>query len=103
MRKHRAMKEVGGWVYMMSNHQNGVLYLGVTSDISRRAYEHRIGSVPGFTRRYGLKRLVWLERHEDIRDAIQRETSLKRWPRAGKVRLIHQDNPEWTDLYDTLA
>jgi putative endonuclease len=97
------MRQRSGWVYMMSNARNGVLYIGVTSDISRRAWEHRTGAVPGFTRRYGLKQLVWLERHEDIRDAIQRETSLKRWPRAWKVRLIHAANPEWEDLYRTLT
>jgi putative endonuclease len=62
----------GGWVYIMTNRPNGVLYTGVTSDIARRAYEHREGLVPGFTKRYGLKRLVYMERHETISGAIQR-------------------------------
>ena len=64
----------GGWVYIMTNRPNGVLYTGVTSDIARRAYEHRERIVPGFTKRYGLKRLVYMEFHERIADAIQRES-----------------------------
>jgi len=94
---------MGGYVYLMANRPDGTLYCGVTNDIARRAHEHREGLVPGFTRRYGLKRLVWFEPFDDIRDAIQRETSIKRWPRAWKVRLIQQDNPDWADLYETLA
>jgi putative endonuclease len=93
----------GGWVYMMSDRQNGTLYIGVTSDLARRVFEHRSGAVPGFTKRYGLKRLVWAERHDDIRQAIQREKNLKAWPRAWKVRLVHESNPGWDDLYDRLA
>ncbi|MDB5366144.1 MAG: hypothetical protein JWM77_2071 [Rhodospirillales bacterium] len=88
----------GGWVYIMTNRRDGTLYIGVTSDLARRAWEHREGAVEGFTKRYGLKRLVYAERHDDIRDAIQRETSLKRWPRAWKVRLLQADNPTWDDL-----
>src|ERR1700734_3612264 len=72
----------------MTNRPNGVLYTGVTSDIGRRAYEHREGLVPGFTKRYGLKRLVYMERYERITDAIQRESNIKHWPRAWKARLI---------------
>ena len=93
----------GGWVYIMTNHANGVLYVGVTSDLSRRAYEHREGLIKGFTKRYGLKRLVYFERYDDIRDAIQRESNLKHWPRAWKVRLILDSNPERRDLYQDLA
>ena len=92
----------GGWVYIMTNRPNGTLYVGVTADIGRRAYEHRQGLVEGFTRRYGLKRLVWMEFHEDIRSAIQRESNIKHWPRAWKVRLIHEHNREWRDLFDEL-
>jgi putative endonuclease len=88
---------------MMTNRRNGVLYTGVTNNIARRAWEHRNKLYPGFTRRYGLTVLVYTEYFDDIRDAIQRETSIKRWPRAWKVRLVHQTNPEWADLYDTLA
>jgi len=92
----------GGWVYIMSNRRNGTLYVGVTSDLSRRIWEHREGLIDGFTKRYGLKRLVFYEWHDDIRLAIQRETSMKHWPRAWKVRLIHVMNPNWDDLYETL-
>ena len=93
----------GGWVYMMTNSPNGTLYTGVTRNLSRRGWEHREGLIEGFTRRYGLKRLVYTERYEDIRDAIQREKNVKHWPRRWKVRLILDHNPEWEDLYDTLA
>lgn len=92
-----------GFVYLMTNRLNGTLYCGVTNDIARRTHEHREGRIPGFTRRYGLNRLVWFEEHFSIADAIQRETSIKRWPRAYKVRLIHENNPAWNDLYETLA
>src|SRR5579864_8828481 len=93
---------MGGWVYFMTNRRNGVLYVGVTSDLAKRAWEHREGVVVGFTRRYRLKRLVYAERHDDIRAAIQREKNLKHWPRAWKVELIEAQNPDWVDLYDRL-
>ena len=93
----------GGWVYIVTNRPDGTLYIGVTNDLERRATEHREGLVAGFTKRYGLKRLVYAERHDDIRTAIQREKTMKRWPRAWKVRLIHTDNPNWDDLYDRLS
>ncbi|WP_137045952.1 GIY-YIG nuclease family protein [Pseudolabrys sp. FHR47] len=92
----------GGCVYFITNKPHGILYAGVTSDIAKRVYEHRQGVVKGFTTRYGLKRLVYYERFDDIRDAIQREKTIKHWPRAWKVRLIHAMNPAWDDLYDTL-
>src|SRR5262245_52087575 len=72
----------GGWVYIMTDEPNGTLYIGVTSDLPRRAWQHREGLIDGFTKRYGLTRLVFFERHDDIRTAIQREKNLKRWPRA---------------------
>jgi putative endonuclease len=97
---YRAMR--GGWVYIMTNRPDGTLYTGVTRDIARRAHEHREGLIDGFTRRYGLKRLVLAEFYDDIRDAIQRESAIKHWPRAWKVRLIHAANPEWRDLYEEL-
>jgi putative endonuclease len=93
---------MAGWVYFVTNKLDGTLYAGVTSDLARRAYEHKEGAVKGFTSRYGLKRLVYYEPFDDIRDAIQREKTIKHWPRAWKVRLIHGMNPEWDDLYDTL-
>jgi putative endonuclease len=93
----------GGWVYIMTNRPNGTLYVGVTSDLARRAWGHREGVADGFTKRYGLKQLVYAERYEDIRTAIQREKNLKHWPRAWKVKLILTDNPNWDDLYQRLA
>jgi putative endonuclease len=91
---------MGGWVYLMTNRRNGTLYAGVTSDLPRRAYQHREGLIQGFTKRYGLKMLVYYEQYDDIRTAIAREKAIKHWPRAWKVRLIHAMNPEWKDLYD---
>ncbi len=90
----------GGWVYIMTNRRNGTLYVGVTSDIARRAFEHRSGKGSNFTRRYGLNLLVYTERHDDILSAIQREKNIKDWPRAWKVRLIQGQNPDWVGLYD---
>ncbi len=87
----------------MTNRPNGTLYLGVTSNLARRAWEHREGVIEGFTKRYGLKRLVWYEPHDDIRTAIQREKTMKHWPRAWKVRLILDMNPAWRDLYEEFA
>lgn len=93
----------GGWIYIVTNRPNGILYVGVTSDLARRAWEHREGVAEGFTKRYSLKLLVYAERHDDIRTALQRERNLKHWPRAWKVRLILADNPDWNDLYDQLV
>ena len=93
---------VGGWVYIMTDKPNGTLYVGVTSDLPHRVHEHREGLIAGFTKRYGLKRLVYAERHDSIEAAIQRETTIKHWPRAWKVRLIGTDNPDWDDLYERL-
>jgi len=86
----------GGWVYLMTNRRDGTLYLGVTSDLAHRAWQHREGLIDGFTKQYGLKCLVWYEWRDDIRAAIQREKTMKHWPRAWKVRLIHAMNPDWT-------
>jgi putative endonuclease len=90
------------WIYIMTNRPNGTLYVGVTNDVRRRVSEHKAGAVPGFTRRYGLHRLVYAERHEDILSAIQREKNIKHWPRGWKVRLIGRQNPAWNDLADDL-
>ena len=94
---------MSGWLYIMANKPNGVLYAGVTSDLARRAFEHREGAVPGFTKRYGLKRLVYYEAFDDIRDAIQREKTIKHYSRAWKVGLILEANRDWRDLYDDVA
>ncbi|HTQ35038.1 MAG TPA: GIY-YIG nuclease family protein [Stellaceae bacterium] len=92
----------GGSVYMMTNRPNGILYLGVTDNLSRRAWEHREGLVEGFTKRYALRQLVYTEYHENMLLARQRERNMKHYPRAWKVRLILQTNPDWADLYDQL-
>ncbi|MGO4870508.1 MAG: GIY-YIG nuclease family protein [Roseiarcus sp.] len=92
----------GGYVYIMSNKRQGTLYVGVTSNLSRRAWEHREGVVDGFTKRYGLKRLVHYEFYDDIRNALQREKNLKHWPRLWKLALVQDSNPEWADLYEAL-
>ena len=93
----------GGWVYIVTNKPNGTLYVGVTGDIARRIWEHREGIVDGFTKRYGLKCLVYVEQHETIELAIQREKTMKQWRRAWKLRTISAANPDWVDLYDTLV
>ena len=92
-----------GYVYMMANRKNGTIYTGVTSDLIARVNAHREGLVPGFTKRYGLKQLVYFERHDDIEAAIQREGNIKHWSRTWKVRLILASNPDWRDLYETLG
>ena len=93
----------GGYVYVLANAPNGILYVGVTSDLVRRTYEHRNGLVPEFTKKYGVKRLVYFEQYEDIQTAIQREKNIKHRSRAWKVGLILAGNPEWNDLYDTIV
>jgi putative endonuclease len=91
---------MSGYVYIMASRKNGTLYIGVTSDLERRVYEHREGLTKGFTSQYGCTRLVWYEEHLSIGTAIQREKSLKRWYRAWKITLIEQLNPSWRDLYE---
>jgi putative endonuclease len=93
---------MGGWIYIITNRRNGTLYVGVTNDLIRRVWEHREGTGTSFVHRYDLTKLVYFEHHEDIRTAIQRETNLKRWPRAWKVRLLATGNPGWDDLYPSL-
>jgi len=90
-------------VYMMANRRHGTIYIGVTSELVRRVYEHREGLRPGFTRKYGLKRLVWFEVHDNMQSAIRRETSLKRYKREWKINLIERENPYWIDLYPSLT
>jgi putative endonuclease len=92
----------GGWVYIVTNHPNGVLYTGVTSDLVRRVGQHRLGEIDGFTKKYGLKMLVYFERHDMIEAAITRERAIKKWPRRWKVQLITKDNFEWRDLYEEI-
>ena len=92
-----------GYVYILASKRNGTLYVGCTNDVHRRVREHRSGVVSGFTERYGVTRLVYVERHDDIRDAILRERRIKKWNRAWKLRLIEEANPAWRDLADDLS
>jgi len=85
-------------VYLLASRRNGTLYAGVTSDIVRRIHQHREGAMPGFTREYGVRMLVWLERHESMEQAILREKRIKKWNRAWKLALIEKANPDWRDL-----
>jgi len=86
------------FVYMLASKRNGTLYVGVTKDLSRRAWEHKQKQVSGFTKRYGVEILVWFEVHEDINQAIAREKQIKGWNRAWKLRLIEEHNSGWNDL-----
>ncbi|MEX2629074.1 MAG: GIY-YIG nuclease family protein [Tistlia sp.] len=89
-------------VYILASRRNGTLYVGVTSDIAARAWQHRSGGVEGFTSRYGVHCLVHVEFLDRMEDAILREKKLKRWKRAWKIALIEERNPDWRDLYDEL-
>jgi putative endonuclease len=91
------------YVYILASRIGGTLYIGVTSDLVRRAYEHREKLVKGFSERYGVSRLVYFEQFGDVRAAILREKQMKRWRRAWKVRLIEEKNPTWDDLYPLIA
>ena len=86
-------------VYMLANKKNGTLYIGVTSNLVERVWEHRNNFVEGFTKRYGVHNLVWYELHESMESAIQREKRLKDWKREWKLHLIERTNPDWKDLY----
>ena len=91
------------WVYVLTNQPRSTLYVGVTNDLVRRVFEHREGSVPGFTRRYAIKMLIYYERHDTALAAIQREKNMKHWPREWKVDLIVSMNPDWRDLYEEIT
>jgi len=90
-------------VYVLASKRNGTLYIGVTSDLVRRVWEHQQNLVEGFTRRYGVHTLVYFERHEEMEQPIRREKQLKKWNRAWKIALIERHNPEWEDLWPTIA
>ena len=95
--------ERSGWVYMMSNRYRGTLYVGVTSNLLARVYQHRSGTGSDFCARYGLAKLVWAERGDEILACIAHEKRLKRWRRDWKFNLIERNNPEWRDLFDSIA
>ena len=90
-------------VYMMASKRNGTLYIGVTSNLVQRAWQHKEGLVKGFTKRYHVHTLVWYELHSTMEAAIAREKALKEWKRAWKLELIEKDNPSWLDLGDNLV
>lgn len=90
-------------VYMLASKRNGTLYTGVTSNLPARTYQHRNGLVPGYTREYGVKMLVWYEVHGTMESAILREKRIKKWNRAWKLELIEKENPDWRDLAEDLG
>jgi len=92
----------GGWIYIVTNRPFGTLYIGVTSNLPRRAWEQRASAIDGFTKRYGLTRLVFAEWHDEILLAIQREKAMKHWRRAWKLNVIVAQNPTWDDLFEHL-
>jgi len=87
------------YVYIMASKRNGTLYIGMTSNLPKRVTQHRQKVAEGFTNKYDVHKLVWYERHEEARSAIEKEKQLKRWKRIWKLRLIEETNPEWNDLY----
>jgi len=91
------------WVYILASKVGGTIYIGVTNDLVRRVYEHREGLIEGFTKQYQIRRLVYFEQFDNIELAIRREKNLKKWNRAWKVRLIEENDPDWTDLYPRIA
>ncbi len=90
-------------VYILASRPNGALYIGVTSDLVRRVWEHRNDFIEGFTKRYRVHKLVWYEIHETMEGAISREKALKKWKRAWKIELIEKGNPAWSDLYSQIV
>jgi putative endonuclease len=91
------------WVYILASKIGGTLYIGITSDLVKRVYEHKSKVVDGVTKTYDVGRLVYFEQFSDPTSAIQREKRLKKWNRAWKIRLIEEDNPNWDDLYPGIA
>jgi putative endonuclease len=90
------------YVYILASRRNGTLYVGVTSDLVRRVYEHKYDLIDGFTKKYGVHRLVYYEECNNTESAIQREKRIKFWHRSWKIRLIEEMNPAWEDLYDSI-
>ncbi|WP_334189390.1 GIY-YIG nuclease family protein [Noviherbaspirillum sp.] len=91
------------YVYLLASARYGTLYVGVTSNLIKRVWEHRESIADGFTKEYGVKQLMWYEMHTDAMSAITREKQIKKWNRAWKIDLIQKENPYWRDLYDTLS
>jgi putative endonuclease len=99
---HQAM-EKAFCVYMMASARNGTLYVGVTSDLVKRVWQHKEGLAEGFTKEYAVKLLVWFEQHESAEGAITREKQIKKWNRAWKIRMVEEANPYWHDLYPSIV
>jgi putative endonuclease len=91
------------FVYILASGENGTLYIGVTSDLPKRVYEHKNKIFEGFTKKYNVDRLVYFEKHESAESAISREKNLKAWKRSWKLDLIYKFNPHWEDLYEKIA
>ena len=91
------------FVYIMASRQNGTLYIGVTNNLVRRVNEHKNDLVEGFTKKYGVHRLVYYEQYQDITLAVQREKQMKKWNRQWKINRIQEQNPDWKDLYDAIV
>jgi putative endonuclease len=90
------------YVYLLASRRNGTLYIGMTDDLAKRVWMHRVGALPGFTKQYRVKMLVWYEQHATRESAFVRGRQLKKWNRAWKLKLIEQMNPTWRDLYDDI-
>ena len=90
------------YTYILASQKNGTLYVGVTSDIIKRVYEHKQNLVDGFTKKYNVHELVYYEKHIEVNEAILREKQIKKWNRKWKIRLIEENNPGWKDLYDEI-
>jgi len=86
------------YLYILTNQKNGTLYIGVTNDLERRMFEHKRKLIEGFTKKYGLNKLVYFETYQFVNDAIKREKNMKKWKRQWKINLIEEDNPKWDDL-----
>ncbi len=97
------MKEKAFYVYIMAKARNSTFYVGMTSDLCKRIWQHKNEIADGFTKRYGIKTLVYFEKHDNAEGAIRREKRLKKWNRSWKMRLIEEFNPDWRDLYDDIC
>ena len=96
------MTQKQAYIYIMTNKRNGTIYIGVTSDLPNRVWQHKNDSIKGFTKKYSLHTLVYFEQHDDIKSAIEREKQLKKWKRKWKLELIEKQNSNWNDLYENI-
>ncbi len=95
--------EKNSFVYMLASQRNGTIYVGVTSDMVKRVWQHKNDFIDGFTKQHGVHMLVWFERHENMESAITREKRIKAWKRLWKLNLIESENPDWNDLFDQIV